>query len=101
LNSDGVRHVVQGTINSNLKPTPLQWACFKSQIPVVNILLKYGLKLEDIDQFGNDCVHLSAAGGNYDVFEILMAFGVTVDRLNTRYIYKFRQHSCRDLATNP
>lgn len=23
LNTDGMRHVVQGTINSNIKPTPL------------------------------------------------------------------------------
>jgi len=51
-------------------------------------LLKHGLKWEDIDQFGNDCVHLAAAGGNKEVFEILMAFGITVDRLNTRYYFE-------------
>ena len=42
------------------------------------------MRWDDIDQFGNDCVHLAAASGSMEVFTILIAFGVSVDRLNTR-----------------
>jgi ankyrin repeat protein len=92
---DAPKHVVQGnflgnffysgTINSNIKPTPLQWACFKGHFKIVNLLLKAEMRWDDFDQFGNDCVHLAAASGNFSVFQLLMAYGVQVDRTNTRF----------------
>ena len=43
------------------------------------------MRWDDFDQFGNDCVHLAAASGNFSVFQLLMAYGVQVDRTNTRF----------------
>jgi DNA-directed RNA polymerase subunit RPC12/RpoP len=50
--------------------------------------------LKDVDQFGNNSVHLAASGGNLLVFQTLLFWGVSVDRPNTR------GHTAKDLATN-
>lgn len=53
------------------------------------------LKLQkDVDQFGNNSVHLAASGGSLPVFQTLLFFGVAVDRPNSR------GHTAKDLATN-
>jgi hypothetical protein len=70
------RKVVRGVINSSIKQTPLQWACFKGHLQIVWLLLKAGLSWEvqnhshsqDTDPFGNNCVHLAASGGSLVVF---------------------------------
>lgn len=49
---------------------------------------------QDVDQFGNNSVHLAASGGNLIVFQTLLFYGVAVDRPNTR------GHTAKDLATN-
>ncbi len=79
-----LKHVKMGTINSNNRPTPLQWACFKCHLGCVWLLLKGGMSWEDIDSFGNNCVHLAASGGSAQVFETLMMWGVQVNGKNTR-----------------
>ena len=49
---------------------------------------------DEIDAFGNNCVHLAASGGNYEVFMILMMLGASIQEKNTR------GHSVKDLATD-
>ncbi|CAD8210027.1 unnamed protein product [Paramecium pentaurelia] len=88
------KKVVQGIINQQVRSTPLMWACFKGHVQVVWLLLKAGLSWEDVDQFGNNSVHLAASGGNQVVFQTLLFYGVAVDRPNTR------GHTAKDLATN-
>ena len=50
---------------------------------------------DDIDSFGNNCVHLAASGGNLQVFQCYMMLGVEVTGKNSRC------HEVLDLATNP
>ncbi|CAD8212296.1 unnamed protein product [Paramecium pentaurelia] len=88
------KKVVQGIINQQVRSTPLMWACFKGHVQVVWLLLKAGLSWEDVDQFGNNSVHLAASGGNQVVFQTLLFYGIAVDRPNTR------GHTAKDLATN-
>ena len=73
--------VVKGTINTSAKPTPMQWACFKSQIQIVTkfncfmasdlfmlklwLLLQNDISWSEVDSFGNNSVMLASAGGNY------------------------------------
>ena len=45
------------------------------------------MRWDDIDQFGSDCFHLASASGHHATAVILMAYGVSVDRLNTRYLH--------------
>ncbi|KAL4463684.1 hypothetical protein ABPG72_009034 [Tetrahymena utriculariae] len=83
-----------GVINTSIKQTPLQWASYKGFLNIVWILLKNGLNWDDIDAFGNNCVHLAASGGNLQVFQCFMMLGVEVTGKNSR------GHEVLDLATN-
>lgn len=57
-------------------------------------MLKAGLMWDEVDAFGNNCVHLAASGGNYEVFVTLMIFGASINEKNAR------GHSVKELATN-
>lgn len=48
---------------------------------------------EDIDSFGNNCIHSAAASGNYTIFETFMMVGCEIDLKNTR------GHDVSDLST--
>jgi ankyrin repeat protein len=87
------RRVITGAINSEAKPTPLQWASYKGHLQIFWLLLKAGMKWEDVDSFGNNSVNLAAAGGNIKVFESLLQLGVSLTIKNSR------GHSCADLST--
>lgn len=52
------------------------------------------MKWDDIDSFGNNCVHLAASGGNLHVFQCFMMLGVDVTNKNSR------GHEVLDLSTN-
>lgn len=92
--SEDQEKIKMGTINSNTRPSPLQWACFKCHLGIVWLLLKQGLNWREIDSFGNNSVHLAASGGHYSVFESMMVWGVELHAKNTR------GHEVGDLATN-
>jgi len=85
----------QGTINSNARPTPLQWACFKGHVQVVWLLLKEGLDLLETDSFGNNAIHQAVASGNVEIVETLLQYGVRIDYKNNR------GHTVFDLCTEP
>jgi len=89
------KKVGQGVINNTARPTPLQWACFKGHLQIVNILLKAGLDLLETDAFGNNAIHQAVAGGNVQVMEILLQYGVRIDYKNNR------GHTVFDLCTEP
>ena len=56
--------------------------------------MKAGLHWEDVDQFGNNSVNLSAAGNHIDIFKSLLQYGVLVNVKNAR------GHSVIELSTN-
>ena len=49
---------------------------------------------DEVDAFGNNCVHLAASGGNFQVFYTLMMLGASIIEKNAR------GHSVKDLATD-
>jgi len=89
------KKIGQGVINSSARPTPLQWACFKGHTQIVWLLLKAGLDLLETDAFGNNAIHQAVAGGNVDVVETLLQYGVRIDYKNNR------GHTVMDLCTEP
>lgn len=89
------KKIGQGVINNNARPTPLQWACFKGHVNVVWLLLKEGLDLLETDTFGNNAIHQAVAGGNIEVVETLLQYGVRIDFKNNR------GHTITDLCTEP
>ncbi|OMJ95899.1 hypothetical protein SteCoe_624 [Stentor coeruleus] len=64
--------------------TPLHWSSFNGHLHVVWVLIKQGLDPNDIDKFGNNCVHHAVAGGRKDILETLLALGVHTDHKNSR-----------------
>lgn len=77
------RLVVMGA-NREVRPTPLQWACFKGHFDIFLLLLKAGLHWEDVDPFGNNSVNLCAAGNHPEIFKIFLQYGVLVNVKNSR-----------------
>ena len=65
------------TINS-----PLHWASFKGNLRVVWQLLLHGFSVSDIDENGNNALHLACTGGHADVVRTLMQQGFEVDLRN-------------------
>ncbi|OMJ70888.1 hypothetical protein SteCoe_31049 [Stentor coeruleus] len=64
--------------------TPLHWSSFNGHLHVVWVLIKQGFDPNDIDKFGNNCVHHAVAGGREDILETLLALGVHADHKNSR-----------------
>ena len=89
----GNRQIVMGAIKE-VRANPLQWACFKGHTEIFLLLLKGGLHWEDVDQFGNNSVNISAAGNNVEIFKLFLQYGVLTNIKNSR------GHSVRELSTN-
>jgi len=49
--------LVQRSVNTNARATPLQWACFKRNLHCVYLLLKQGVDIYEADSFGNNAIH--------------------------------------------
>lgn len=77
------RQIIAGSIRE-VKTNPLQWACFKGHTEIFLLLLKTGLHWEDVDQFGNNSVNLSAAGNHSDIFKLFLQYGVFPNVKNSR-----------------
>jgi serine/threonine-protein phosphatase 6 regulatory ankyrin repeat subunit A/serine/threonine-protein phosphatase 6 regulatory ankyrin repeat subunit B len=70
---------------SLLKNTPLLWASFKKNLRIVWLLLEDGYSPNDIDNLGNNSIHLSAAAGNKRILQCLIDDGGNANAVN---IYK-------------
>lgn len=84
-----------GTIQEEIKNTPLLWACLKGNWRVMCVLLKEGLPWDDIDSAGNTAVHLAASSNTFKTLELLLEYGVDITLKNSR------SHTPLDLTTNP
>jgi len=68
-----------------VKNTPLLWACVKGHLDCVWLLLVDGYSPNDVDDMGNNALHLAAAAGNRKVVKTLIDDGVKSTLVN---IYK-------------
>ena len=64
--------------------TPLHWSSFNGHLHVVWALLKQGFNPNDIDKYGNNCVHHAVAGSRKDILETFLALGVHASHKNNR-----------------
>ena len=65
------------------KNTPLLWACIKGHLNCVWALLVDGYSPNDLDDMGNNALHLAAAAGNRKVVKILIDDGARPTIVNT------------------
>lgn len=68
-----------------MKNTPLLWASFKGHMQTVWLLLVDGYSPNDVDDLGNNALHLAAASGHKKVLQALIDDGAMPTALN---IYK-------------
>lgn len=68
-----------------LRNTPLLWAAFKGHLFIVWMLLCDGYNPNDVDDMGNNALHLAAAAGHIKVAQVLIQDGVFCNAVN---IYK-------------
>lgn len=59
-------------IEDDTGTTPLMWASMNNQIPVINILLKYGANINAQDYDGWSALHFAAASQSYKAVETLL-----------------------------
>jgi Ankyrin repeats (3 copies) len=64
--------------------TPLHWATFNGHIEVIWVLIKKGFNYNEVDRFGNNCIHHAVASSRVDILETFLAFGVAGDHKNSR-----------------
>ena len=64
------------------KNTPLLWACVKGHLGIVWSLLVDGYSPNDLDDMGNNALHLAAAAGNRKIVKILIDDGVMSTLVN-------------------
>lgn len=64
--------------------TPLHWSSFNGHLHVVWALIKQGFNPNEIDKYGNNCIHHAVAGSRKDILETFLAFGVQVNHKNNR-----------------
>ena len=69
------RTVVMGS-TKEIRPNPLHWASFKGHLDIMQLLIKTGLHWEDIDNFGNNSVMLTASSNFPDIFKKYLQIGV-------------------------
>jgi ankyrin repeat protein len=82
-------------IQANLyKNTPLLWASLKGHLLVVWLLLNEGYSPNDVDNSGNNAVHLAASNGHIKVLKVLLDDGG-----NSNHINRYRNLPI-DLATD-
>jgi ankyrin repeat protein len=78
-----------------MKNTPLLWAAFKGHLRCVWLLLWDGYSPNDVDDLGNNAVHLAAVNGHKKVLKVLVDDGGAATAVN---FYKNRPI---DMATQP
>lgn len=65
------------------KNTPLLWACVKGNLAIVWALLVDGYSPNDLDDMGNNGLHLAAAAGSIKIVKTLIDAGVRATHVNT------------------
>lgn len=78
-----VPDMTEKSLNTGVN-TPLHWATFNGHIEVIWILIKKGANYNDVDRFGNNCIHHAVASSRVDILETFLAFGVAADHKNSR-----------------
>jgi ankyrin repeat protein len=73
-----VPDMTEKSLNTGVN-TPLHWATFNGHIEVIWILIKKGANYNDVDRFGNNCIHHAVASSRVDILETFLAFGVAAD----------------------
>lgn len=64
--------------------TPLHWSSFNGHLHVVWALIKQGFNPNEIDKYGNNCIHHAVAGNRKDILETFLALGVHASHKNNR-----------------
>lgn len=82
------------SLSMYLKNTPLLWASFKGHLRVVWLLLVNGYSPNDVDNLGNNALHLSAVNGHLSVLQVLVNDGGSANPVN------FYKNKPIDMATN-
>lgn len=80
---DTVPDMSEKSLNTGVN-TPLHWATFNGHIEVIWILIKRGANYNEMDRFGNNCIHHAVASSRVDILETFLAFGVAADHKNSR-----------------
>jgi ankyrin repeat protein len=62
--------------------TPLQWAAFKGHLKIVHTLLRAGMQIQDVDDCGNNALHLACTGGHVEIMKTLLAHGCDINVRN-------------------
>jgi ankyrin repeat protein len=62
--------------------TPLQWAAFKGHVKIVHTLLRAGMQIQDVDDCGNNALHLACTGGHSAIMQTLLAHGCDINVRN-------------------
>ena len=90
-NLDVVRYLVeQGADmekNGNSNWTPLIYAVYNDRVNVVRYLLEQGANRDHADYYGDTPLHIAAKSqfcGNYEIAELLMAYGANLNAKNKR-----------------
>jgi len=65
-----------------LKNTPLLWACVKGHLRIVWLLLIEGYSPNDLDEMGNNALHLAAVTGNVKIVKALIDDGAMPNLVN-------------------
>lgn len=76
------------------KYNPLHWSAYKGNILITSILIKYGYKAIEIDNYGNTALHQAAASNNIELFKLFMGLGIDLEVKNAR------NHMAIDLTSN-
>lgn len=64
------------------KNTPLLWAAIKGHVTIIWLLLKEGFNPNDVDNTGNNAVHLAAANNHLAALKVLIDDGGSANAVN-------------------
>lgn len=77
------------------KNTPIMWACTKPYYEIICLLLKEGHDLSEVNEFGNNSVHMVASSNSLSAIELVLQFGVKL------YTPNIRGHTVYEMASSP
>lgn len=66
------------------KYTPLNFSAYDGKILITSILIKYGYKAIDFDNYGNTAPHQATASDNIQELKLFMVLAIEVEVKNLR-----------------